>query len=90
MNTFSNPAGSLTVALEGNVNADALPEIDRLIRDGEHHQRRVVLDLGDVTLMDRVAVRFIARQLKRGIEMVNCPLYLKHWISRETIHEPEK
>jgi hypothetical protein len=90
MTVFSNPAGSLILALEGSVSAEALPEIDRVIRDSEHSRRRVVLDLGEVTLMDRVTVRFIAGLLQRGIEVVNCPLYLKHWISRETIHEPEK
>ncbi len=90
MTVLSNPAGPLTLALEGNVSEDALPEIVRLIQDGEQSRRRVVLDLGDVTLMDRVAVRFFASQLRRGIELTNCPSYLKHWISRETIHEPEK
>src|SRR5579885_1962587 len=69
MTVLSNPAGPLTLALEGNVSEDALPEIVRLIQDGEQSRRRVVLDLGDVTLMDRVAVRFFASQLRRGIDL---------------------
>ncbi len=52
---------------------------------------QVVLDMGEVTLMDRAAVRFFARQLRRGVELVNCPGYIKHWISRETTaHEQQK
>jgi hypothetical protein len=43
----------------------------------------VALDLGEVTLLDRAAVRFLAGQLRRGVELMNCPVYLKHWISRE-------
>jgi NodT family efflux transporter outer membrane factor (OMF) lipoprotein len=34
-------------------------------------------------LIDRVAVRFFAGQLRRGVELMNCPVYIKHWISRE-------
>ena len=90
MTVFSGPAGCLTVALDGSVTAETLPEIVRLMHDGDKTRRRVVLDLGEVTLMDRVAVRFFAEQLGRGIELINCPSYWKHWISRETTHEPEK
>lgn len=89
MTALSNFTGSMTLALAGNVSEDALPEIDRLIHDGTRIQKQVALDLSEVTLMDRAAARFFAQQAKRGIELVNCPIYLKHWISRETTHEPE-
>jgi len=86
-----NPSGSSTLALAGSVSADSVPEIDRLIRDVRQARSQVVLDMGEVTLMDRVAVRFFARQQKRGVALVNCPGYIAHWISQETIaHESHK
>jgi anti-anti-sigma regulatory factor len=88
---LSNPPGPRTLALAGSLSADAVHEIDRLIKDFRQTPSQVVLDMGEVTLMDRAAVRFFARQLKRGVELVNCPGYIKHWISRETTaHEQQK
>jgi NodT family efflux transporter outer membrane factor (OMF) lipoprotein len=84
MTELSNPAGRMILALEGRVGATALPEITRHIKNGKHHRRQVALDLGEVTLLDRAAARFLAGQLRRGVELMNCPIYLKHWISRET------
>ena len=84
MTELSNPAGCMILALEGSVGADALPEITRQIKNGKQSRKRVALDLGEVTLLDRAAVRFFAGQLKRGVELMNCPVYIKHWISRET------
>src|SRR5260370_9096513 len=83
MTESSSPAGCMILALEGRVGADALPEITRQIKNGKHNRRQVALDLGEVTLLDRAAVRFLAGQLRHGVELMNCPVYLKHWISRE-------
>jgi anti-anti-sigma regulatory factor len=84
-------AGSSTLALAGTVSADAVPEIDRIIKDVRQARSRVVLDMGEVTLIDRAAVRFFARQQKRGIALVNCPGYIAHWISQETTaHDSQK
>lgn len=86
--TSSNSASGLTLALIGSVSADVLPEIDRLVDDGRR-QGRVKLDLSEVTLMDRRAARFFAEQLGRGVELVDCPKYLRHWITREIINGPQ-
>jgi len=44
---------------------------------------RAVLDLKDVTLVDRAAVQFLARVEMAGTELVNCPEYVRSWISAE-------
>jgi anti-anti-sigma regulatory factor len=44
---------------------------------------RVVLDLKDVTLVDRDAVHFLARVETTGAELVNCPEYVRIWIGAE-------
>jgi hypothetical protein len=42
-----------------------------------------------VTLIDRRAARFFAEQLGRGVELVDCPNYLRHWITREMIDDQQ-
>ena len=45
---------------------------------------RVVLDLKDIiTLVDRAAVRFLARVEMAGTQIVNCPEYVRSWIAAE-------
>ncbi len=90
MTAVRNQAGGLTLALEGKVDAGAVAEIARRIKDGRQHRGRVVLDLGEVTLMDRTAMRFVAGQLRSGVELRNCPVYIKDWISREAAHDAQK
>ena len=75
--------GFVIVALTGSVSEDVLPEIHRVIET----DRRVALDLSEVTLMDRTAARFFAEQVQRGIELVDCPSYLKRWILREITND---
>jgi anti-anti-sigma regulatory factor len=45
---------------------------------------RIVLDLKDVTLVDRAAVRFLARVEIAGTELVNCSEYVRSWIAAES------
>jgi ABC-type transporter Mla MlaB component len=82
-----NANDSVTLALTGNVSEDVLPEIDRWIDSGRRTNAKVALDLSEVTLIDRVSARFFAEQVQRGIEIVDCPSYLRPWILREVSHE---
>ena len=45
---------------------------------------RIVLDLKDVTLVDRTAVQFLARVQMKGTELINCPEYVRSWIAAES------
>jgi len=36
-----------------------------------------------VTLVDAETVRFLAEAEAAGIELVNCPLFIREWIRRE-------
>ena len=42
----------------------------------------VILDLAEVTLVDREAVKFLAACDVRGIELRNCPEFIREWISK--------
>jgi anti-anti-sigma regulatory factor len=49
----------------------------------EEKGRRIVLDLKDLTLVDRDAVRFLEHCEADSIELKNCPAYIREWITRE-------
>jgi hypothetical protein len=42
-----------------------------------------VLDLQNVMLIDREAVKFLALIEARGCALRNCPLYVREWVTRE-------
>jgi len=71
-------ADSITLAVSGHVGVDTLTEIERLI--GTDTEKEVVLDLSEVTLLDRDAAAFLFEEHNRGVKLVNCPPYLKDWI----------
>ncbi len=74
---------SRTLAIGGNVSQDALPEIARLIDHGRRDHETVMLDMGEVTFMNRPRRNFSPSSFKRGIALVNCPGYIGHWILQE-------
>jgi hypothetical protein len=67
---------SITLGVAGHVSLDTLPEIRRLMDRG----KQVVLDLSEVTLLDREAAIFFGEERSRGVEVVNCPPYITDWI----------
>jgi anti-anti-sigma regulatory factor len=44
---------------------------------------RVALDLTEVRLVDREAVKFLAISEANGVELRNCAAYIREWIARE-------
>jgi hypothetical protein len=40
------------------------------------------LDLGEVTLADREAVEFLATLDARGVELRNCPGFIREWMRK--------
>jgi anti-anti-sigma regulatory factor len=68
--------------LSGRIRAERVAEVQRLFEvEGQDH--RIVLDLKDVKLVDRDAVRFLARCEVNGAQLENCPAYIREWIVRE-------
>jgi len=47
----------------------------------------ILLDLKEVTLVARDAVRFLASVEARGIRILNCPDYVRSWIAAEKVEE---
>ena len=68
--------------LSGRIEAEYLSELRRLI-EGEERRRPLTLDLGEVKLVDRDAVTFLAQCEAAGATLENCPVYVREWIARE-------
>jgi predicted metal-binding protein len=49
--------------------------------DGDY--RDIILDLRDLRLADRDAVRFLRGCEADGMRLENCPAYVREWIDRE-------
>ena len=74
--------GALAVfAVSGRVGVKNLAELERIV-ESEAAQRKV-LNLKDLTLVDRHAVAFLARCEAEGASLENCPIYVRRWIVRE-------
>ncbi len=74
--------GKVVFTLSGRIEAEGIAELQRLF-SLEPVGRHLVLDLRDVTLVDRDAVRFLARCEADSIKVENCPAYIREWIERE-------
>lgn len=71
---------SVTLRLSGRIEAEHIQELRAEIESGT---RVTALDLDEVRLVARDVVKFLALHEARGIELRNCPLYLREWIIRE-------
>jgi anti-anti-sigma regulatory factor len=74
--------GEVVFTLSGRMDAENLAEIKALF-GSETKDRRIVLDLKDLTLVDREAVRFLESCETDSIKIKNCPAYIREWITRE-------
>jgi hypothetical protein len=60
--------------------AQQVSELKELF-DRDH--RNIILDLRDLRLADRDAVRFLRGCEANGMKVENCPAYLREWMDRE-------
>ncbi len=76
----SQGTSSTNLKLSGRMQADGLPE---LLAQIDKCTPLPSLDLEEVTLLDRESVRFLIRCESKGVQLVNCPLFVREWIKRE-------
>ena len=70
----------MTFSLSGRIQAEQVAELRTLL---ESEYCRVVLDLKELTIVDRDAVQFLRLCETRGTELRNCPAYVREWIIKE-------
>jgi predicted metal-binding protein len=66
--------------LSGRMKAEEVAELKALF---DTAYRTIVLDLRDVRLADRDAVKFLRSCERDGMKLANCPAYVREWMERE-------
>ena len=69
-----------TIKLIGRIRAEDVSELKAQISASVP---KVVLELGEVSLVDADAVRFLCNCESEGIQLLNCSAYIREWIDRE-------
>ena len=69
-----------TLRFCGRIDQDHLAAIETELR---RYRPRLVFDLTEATLVDRAVVQFLAAREGEGIELWNCPRYIREWITKE-------
>ena len=77
----STNARGVTFILSGDMDSAHVTELETLM--AAVSDRLVVLDLADVTLVNREAIGFLAGVETAGARLVNCPEYVRSWIDAE-------
>ena len=49
----------------------------------EGEESRVIIDLKDVLIVDREAIKLLAVGESNGVELRNSPAYIREWIERD-------
>jgi hypothetical protein len=71
----------VTFALSGRIEEEHLSELQKLLKvESGAKPTPIAFDLGDVKLVDREAIKFLAVCEAHGIVLKNCPSYVREWI----------
>ena len=74
--------GDVVFTVSGRLEARNVSELSALLA-AEQSGRTRVLDLKDLVLVDRDAVRFLRTCDAESIVLRNCPPYIRAWMTRE-------
>lgn len=68
--------------LAGRIRSDQVAALRTLLRS-EVPGNNLALDLKEVKLVDRDAIRFLAQSQGDGTTLINCPAFIRQWILQE-------
>jgi hypothetical protein len=74
--------GKVVFAVSGRLEADSLSELAALLAL-EPLTRGVILELKDLVLVDRDGIGFLRACAQKGIELRNCPQYVRIWLASD-------
>ena len=72
--------GDVVFTLSGRIDKENTAELEALVA-AEGTDRRIILDLRDMTLTGQDGISFLARCEVAGITLVNCDPYVREWIT---------
>ena len=73
---------STVFILSGRIEAEAIAELKRLL-DCQTDYHDVIIDLIEVSIVDRETMFFLAHCETHGVKLGNCPPYVREWMERE-------
>jgi anti-anti-sigma regulatory factor len=79
---MSDERDRVVFRLTGRIQAEQVSELQTLVKS-DLPDHSLVLDLREVKLVDRDAVRFLAEIEAEGAKLRNCSAFVREWISRE-------
>jgi hypothetical protein len=76
-----SPDNLLVLFISGRITGEYVDVLRRVL---EQEPGGFAIDLKNVLLVDRQAVRLLALSEAHGTELRNCPPYVREWVTRET------
>ena len=76
------PRGFVVFRVSGRIDGASFEVLQELIENEKTAKGRLALDLTEVTVVSFEAVRALTVAEANGIELRNCPAYVREWISR--------
>ncbi len=73
----------MVFSLSGRIDKENIAELEALI-GAEGNDRRIVLDLKDMTLTGQDGINFLARCEAAGVALVYCDPYVREWITGQS------
>ncbi len=77
----------LVLVISGRITGE---HVDTLRGVLEQESGGFAIDLKNVLLVDREAVKLLALSEANGTELRNCPPYIREWVTRERAEMPER
>ena len=68
----------VVLRISGRIAGEDLDVLRTALEEG----RVVAIDLTEVELVDRDAVKLLARTEGNGVELRRCPAYIREWVTR--------
>ena len=76
------PGGFVVFRVSGRIDGASFEVLQELIENEKTAEARLSLDLTEVTVVSLEAVRALTVAEANGIELRNCPAYVREWISQ--------
>jgi anti-anti-sigma regulatory factor len=77
------PGGFVIIRVSGRIDGTYAEALLELTEKENTTKGRPAIDLTEVTLVSGEAVKTLALAETNGIELRNCPAYVREWVSRE-------
>ena len=75
--------GFVVLHISGRIDSADVEILRELIENDERAKSILAIDLTEVTLIGRDAIRLLSTVETKGTELRNCPAYIRNWVSRD-------